>query len=204
MPPVHRPTGSQSTHAPIGSVTAALLLPNHGGITAPNPPAGPPAATTNSRSGDSSAAYSYPPGRAPPRACRPRPIHRDAPGHARVNERGDVRLAPPGRLHVLTQPPGDDQRIVARPDRIMPDIGPHLRGKSLQDLLRVGGPFEHDLTRRPRRHDRDGRDLRRQPALHEQRPPATGLLILRDAITGTSRDARGWTDRCPQAAPRGY
>ena len=40
--------GSQSTQAPIGSVTARLLWPSQGGMTAPNPPAGPPAATTSS------------------------------------------------------------------------------------------------------------------------------------------------------------
>src|SRR4051812_5555551 len=45
--------GSQSTQAPIGNVTAWLLLPSHGGMTAPKPPAGPPAAITSSWSGDS-------------------------------------------------------------------------------------------------------------------------------------------------------
>ena len=47
--------GSQSTQAPIGRVTAWLLLPSHGGMTAPKPPAGPPAAITSRWSGDSSA-----------------------------------------------------------------------------------------------------------------------------------------------------
>src|SRR6516164_4716916 len=33
---------SQSTQAPMAAVTALVLLPNQGGMTAPNPPAGPP------------------------------------------------------------------------------------------------------------------------------------------------------------------
>src|SRR6266849_7437100 len=48
--------GSQSMQAPIAAVTALVLLPIHGGMTAPKPPAGPPAATTRRCSGDSSAA----------------------------------------------------------------------------------------------------------------------------------------------------
>src|SRR5262245_2488151 len=47
--------GSQSTHAPMAAVTALVLLPIQGGITAPKPPAGPPAATTRRSSGDASA-----------------------------------------------------------------------------------------------------------------------------------------------------
>jgi hypothetical protein len=38
--------GWQSRQAPIGAVMARVLLPIHGGMTAPKPPAGPPAATT--------------------------------------------------------------------------------------------------------------------------------------------------------------
>ncbi len=38
--------GSQSTQAPMAAVTALVLLPIQGGMTAPKPPAGPPAATT--------------------------------------------------------------------------------------------------------------------------------------------------------------
>src|SRR5215472_8583200 len=38
--------GSQSMQAPIAAVTALVLLPIQGGMTAPKPPAGPPAATT--------------------------------------------------------------------------------------------------------------------------------------------------------------
>ncbi len=52
---IQRFGGSQSTQAPIAIVTAWLLCPSHGGMTAPNPPAGPPAATTSRWSGDSSA-----------------------------------------------------------------------------------------------------------------------------------------------------
>src|SRR5262249_47395309 len=37
---------SQSTHAPMAAVPALVLPPNQGGMTAPKPPAGPPAATT--------------------------------------------------------------------------------------------------------------------------------------------------------------
>src|SRR5262249_28575239 len=37
---------SQSTQAPMAAVTALVLLPIHGGMTAPKPPAGPPAAMT--------------------------------------------------------------------------------------------------------------------------------------------------------------
>src|SRR5690349_11389855 len=44
--------GSQSTQAPIAAVTARVLLPIHGAMTAPKPPAGPPAATTSRSSGD--------------------------------------------------------------------------------------------------------------------------------------------------------
>src|SRR5579872_7435438 len=58
---IHPQAGPQSTQAPIGNVTARLLVPSHGGITAPNPPAGPPAATTSSWSGDSSAVYTVAP-----------------------------------------------------------------------------------------------------------------------------------------------
>src|SRR5262249_49604551 len=51
----HPFAGSQSTHAPIAAVTALVLCPIQGGMIAPNPPAGPPAATTSSASGESSA-----------------------------------------------------------------------------------------------------------------------------------------------------
>ena len=40
-------SGPQSRQTPKGCVTALLLVPNHGGIIAPKPPAGPPAAMTN-------------------------------------------------------------------------------------------------------------------------------------------------------------
>src|SRR6516164_4671701 len=38
--------GSQSMQAPMAAVTALVLLPIQGAMTAPKPPAGPPAATT--------------------------------------------------------------------------------------------------------------------------------------------------------------
>ncbi len=48
--------GSQSRQALMATVTALVLWPSHGGMIAPNPPAGPPAAITNRCSGVSSAA----------------------------------------------------------------------------------------------------------------------------------------------------
>ena len=53
--------GSQSRQTPIAAVTAWLLVPNQGEIIAPNPPAGPPAATNNRWSGLGSAQYSVSP-----------------------------------------------------------------------------------------------------------------------------------------------
>src|SRR3546814_2703736 len=52
---------SQSKQAPMATVTALLLPPNQGGMTAPKPPAGPPAATTSRLSSPASAAYSWSP-----------------------------------------------------------------------------------------------------------------------------------------------
>src|SRR6185295_1933970 len=49
--------GAQSTQAPIAAVTALVLLPIHGAMTAPKPPAGPPAAIMSSWSGDCSAGW---------------------------------------------------------------------------------------------------------------------------------------------------
>src|SRR4051812_20187839 len=52
---VHYFDGSQSAHAPMAAVTALVLCPIQGGMIAPKPPAGPPAAITSRWSGDSSA-----------------------------------------------------------------------------------------------------------------------------------------------------
>ncbi len=46
-PPCAGAVASQSRHAPTARVTAWLLSPSQGGMTAPNPPAGPPAATSS-------------------------------------------------------------------------------------------------------------------------------------------------------------
>ena len=66
--------GSQSTHAPIATVTALVLLPIHGGMTAPKPPPG----RRPRRPADGPATRApyrcCRRGRAPRRPCRRRPI----------------------------------------------------------------------------------------------------------------------------------
>ena len=80
----------------IAWVTACALEPNQGGITAPNPPAGPPAATTNKSSGDCRAVNSW---SGPPRPCTivgladRGPVASEDPGRA-VDVFPDVRLLP--------------------------------------------------------------------------------------------------------------
>ena len=193
MASVHRPGGPQSTQAPIGSVTAALLSPSQGGITAPKPPAGPPAATTSSRSGASSAAYSV---SAWSRTTARLPTSAHSPRRTRARawmKCGDVGLAPAGGLQMVAKLPGDDQRVVAGPDRVVPHVGAHLGGEGFQDLLGVGGPFVHDLARRAGRHDGDGGDFPRQAALDVQRVPGGVFLVLGDAVAEFSGMAEGGT-----------
>ena len=86
--------GSQSTQTPIGSVTARLLLPSQGGMTAPNPPAGPPAAITSSWSGDSSAEYIAVAAVAHHGALADIGPFAAVDARALVNELGDIGLAP--------------------------------------------------------------------------------------------------------------
>src|SRR5262249_29950542 len=54
---------------------------------------------------------------------------------ALMDESGDVGLAPLRRLQMLAQLLGNDQRVVARMDRVVPQVGAHLGSEGLQYLL---------------------------------------------------------------------
>src|SRR6516225_2213332 len=94
--------GPQSMQTPIGSVTARLLWPSQGGITAPKPPAGPPAAITRRSSGESSAVYSLSP-RSRTTAPLPTSAHSRRKILAAGDECGDVGFAPTRCLQVFAQ-----------------------------------------------------------------------------------------------------
>src|SRR6516164_5273335 len=95
-------SGPQSMQTPIGSVTARLLWPSQGGITAPKPPAGPPAAITRRSSGESSAVYSLSP-RSRTTAPLPTSAHSRRKILAAGDECGDVGFAPTRCLQVFAQ-----------------------------------------------------------------------------------------------------
>ena len=192
----HSGGGSQSTQAPIGRVTAWLLLPSQGGMTAPKPPAGPPAATTRSWSGDSMRGIDAVAAVAHNRALADLGPFAAMDAGALVDERGDVALAPTRRLQVLAQLLGDDQRIVAGMDRVVAQVGAHLGGEGLEDLLRLRRPLVHDLARRPGRHHGHRRRLPGRPRCSRQRRPCRVLLVLGDAVAELAGMAeRGAVDR---------
>jgi hypothetical protein len=54
-----------------------------------------------------------------------------------VNEFGDIGFALTRRLQVFAQLAWDDDRVIARPDRIVPDVRAHFGGEGFEDFLRV-------------------------------------------------------------------
>src|SRR5512146_2058656 len=73
-----------------------------------------------------------------------------AAAHARLalEVLAHVRLGPAGALEVRAQLRRNDDRVVARPDRVVAHAGADLRGVGVEDLLGRGGPLVHELARR--------------------------------------------------------
>ncbi len=92
------------------------------------------------------------------------------------------RLVQPALWMMLAQLLGDHDHVVAAIDRVVQLVGAHFRGERLQDLLRVGRPFIHDLARRHGGHHGDGRGALGHAAYDGQRLPCGVLLVLGEAI----------------------